>query len=104
MFDSYGESISRDRLKYGAVVVLAIILLLTFIQLRCRTAEDVEEIINRSPALMDHDSFCSDLPLPEDFALRFRGVGGNSYTRSISYYYSSKQTFFECHEFLSTAA
>jgi hypothetical protein len=93
MFESYSEFIPRDRLKYAAVVVLAIILVLIVIQLKCRTREDVEEIINNSPVLIEHDNYCSSLPLQEDFTLRFRAVGGNSYTLSISYYYYSKLPF-----------
>ena len=93
MFDSYSESESHDRLKYAAVVVLGLILLVTIIQLTCRTPEDVEEIINSSPSLTEHDRYCSSLPRPEDFTLRFRAIGGNSYTRSISYYYYSELPF-----------
>jgi len=93
MFDVYTERSSRARLMYGAAVVLAIVGAAALIENACQTAEDAEGIIHRSPSLQSLDYFCSNIPRPEDFSLRFRAVGGNAYTRQLSYFYSSDRPF-----------
>ncbi len=93
MSDYYRDNHAGKILRIGGVVMLAIILWITFIQLTCRTPADSENIIRSSKRLSDHDRFCLDLPRPQDFELQSRMVGGNSYTIAISYKFTSQLRF-----------
>jgi hypothetical protein len=86
---------------FGVLVLLGLVLAMTLLQLTCRTPEDVERIIESSPGLIEHDKFCRSIPLPSDFELESRSLGGNSYTTAIGYTFRSRKYFSEVRDFFT---
>ena len=101
MLDLYTEVPQRLTLKIALLVVFAIVLLIGVVQFACTdlTPEEVEERIQKSENLRNLDRFCSDLPKPYDFKLKFKTLGGNSFTSAISYWFWTDQPFFQIKEF-----
>jgi hypothetical protein len=101
MFESLRKRPDRSVLKLALLTLAAIICLIALIQLTCRTKADSEALIENSSLLKEHDRFCLGAPRPADFALKFRMVGGNSFTTAISYTYNSDKSFAEVRDFYS---
>lgn len=93
------ESRNSRVLKIGLLAIVGIVLAVTALQLTCRTPSDVERIIESSPGLIEHDRFCRGIPLPPDFVLEARSLGGNSYTTAIGYTFRSRASFAEVRDF-----
>jgi hypothetical protein len=93
------ESLERKRdrrvLKFALLTLAALVCLIAFVQLTCRTPADSAALIEKSSLLKEHDRFCLGAPRPADFVLEAKMVGGNSFTRSISYRYQSDKLFAE---------
>ncbi len=86
---------------FGLLVLLGLTLVVTLLQLTCRTPQDVERIIESSPGLIVHDQFCRAIPLPADFELESKSLGGNSYTTAIDYTFRSRKYFSEVRDFFT---
>ena len=89
MFESYSRLPERKVLKISLLLILGFICWVTVIEFLWTTPEDSAAAIERSAILREHDQMCLDLPRPADFRLESKMLGGNSFTRSISYRYKS---------------
>lgn len=83
-------------------ILIGVILMLGFVQLTCRTPATSEATIRSSPGLLKHDEFCTTLPLPSDFQLKPKMVGGNSFTTAITYTYESEMSYADVRNFFSS--
>lgn len=99
MFEAYEKSFDRKVLKKGLLIFFAFVCWVMLIQFTCRRPEDAETAIERSELLKEHDQFCRELPRPTDFQLKAKSLGGNNFTRAISYKYNSKMFYAEVRDF-----
>ena len=89
----------KNLLKIGLWIFVGTVLLVTLIQFTCKTPADSLALIEKSAMLSRHDDFCLGLPRPADFQFVQKMVGGNSYTTSIAYWYSSNLRAIEVQQF-----
>ncbi|HTK26440.1 MAG TPA: hypothetical protein VL327_07770 [Pyrinomonadaceae bacterium] len=101
MLDLLSLPPERRVLLIGLMALFAIILFVILIQLSCNdlSPEEVESQIKASERLRDLDQYCSEIPKPQDFDLKFKTLGGNGVTTSITYWFRTGQRFAELSQF-----
>ena len=97
-----GDTTNARVIKIALLVVLALVVFLTFLQLTFRTPEDSETIIMNSTGLSEHDRFCMGISRPPDFELKHKMLGGNSFTTAIAYSFRSEMYFAQVKDFFAT--
>jgi len=99
MLESAPDPRNSRVLKTGLLAIVGIGFAVALLQLTCRPPADVERIIEASPGLISHDQFCRGIPLPPDFELESRSLGGNSFTTAIGYTFRSRTYFAQVRDF-----
>ena len=91
MFElNFNRSTNRQK-AIAVLVVIGFVLLLIAWEMTGQSPEETEAIIAASKGLKEHDRFCMNIPQPYDFKLKFKTLGGNSFTTAISYSFWSDQ-------------
>jgi len=66
------------------------------------SADNVEKKIMSSERLQRVNILCEELPKPSDFIFVYKSIGGNTFTRSLGFHFSSKLKIGEVKQFYTS--